>query len=155
MVEHLTKEQIGDCKKLFDEMDLDRDGKLTFSELKAGCKTMNLGLSDDKIKEIITIPKGGRSISEQDCITFPEFLISMSQDNPDVESISNEIITAFKIFDHDGTGEISITELKHVLTNMGHKFTDEEVDEMFSAAGITADKTSIDYVKFVRSTIYK
>ncbi|KAJ8309339.1 hypothetical protein KUTeg_014213 [Tegillarca granosa] len=45
-----------------------------------------------------------------------------------------EIIEAFKCFDRDGSGTISIAELRHVLTSLGEKLTDEEVDEMIKDA---------------------
>ena len=47
----------------------------------------------------------------------------------DVESEA-EIKEAFKVFDKDGDGLISAAELRHVMTNLGEKLTDEEVDEM-------------------------
>ena len=39
-----------------------------------------------------------------------------------------ELIEAFKVFDRDGNGFISAAELRHVMTNLGEKLTDEEVD---------------------------
>ena len=32
-----------------------------------------------------------------------------------------------KVFDKDGNGFISAAELRHVMTNLGEKLTDEEV----------------------------
>ena len=37
---------------------------------------------------------------------------------------------AFKVFDKDSNGFISASELRHIMTNLGKKLTDEEVDEM-------------------------
>ena len=45
-----------------------------------------------------------------------------------------EIREAFKVFDKDGNGFISAAELRHVMTNLGEKLTDEEVDEVCVAA---------------------
>ena len=38
-----------------------------------------------------------------------------------------EIREAFRVFDKDGNGFISAAELRHVMTNLGEKLTDEEV----------------------------
>jgi len=38
-----------------------------------------------------------------------------------------EILEAFKVFDKDGNGFISAAELRHIMTNLGEKLTDEEV----------------------------
>ena len=43
------------------------------------------------------------------------------------------------MFDKDGNGFISAAELRHVMTNLGEKLTDEEVDEMIREADIDGD----------------
>lgn len=42
-------------------------------------------------------------------------------------------------FGQDGNGYISAAELRHVMTNLGEKLTDEEVDEMIREADIDGD----------------
>ena len=39
----------------------------------------------------------------------------------------------------DGKGAISRNELRHVMTNLGEKLTDEEVDEMIREADVDGD----------------
>jgi calmodulin len=51
----------------------------------------------------------------------------------------DEMREAFKVFDRDGNGQISGTELRHVMTNLGEKLTDEEVDEMIREADLNGD----------------
>ena len=43
----------------------------------------------------------------------------------------NELDEAFNTFDKDNDGHISAAELRHVMTNLGEKLTDEEVDKIF------------------------
>ncbi len=50
-----------------------------------------------------------------------------------------EIREAFRVFDKDGNGFISSAELRHVMTNLGEKLTDAEVDEMIHEADIDGD----------------
>ena len=59
-----------------------------------------------------------------------------------------EMIETFKVFDRDGNGLISAAELRHVMTNLGEKLTDEEVDEMIREADIDGDG-QINYEEFV------
>merc|ERR1711868_340709 len=61
-------------------------------------------------------------------IDFPEFLTMMARKMKDTDS-EEEIREAFRVFDKDGNGFISAAELRHVMTNLGEKLTDEEVDD--------------------------
>jgi hypothetical protein len=62
----------------------------------------------------------------------------MARKMKDTDS-EEEILEAFKVFDKDGNGFISAAELRHVMTNLGEKLTDEEVDEMIREADIDGD----------------
>ena len=44
-----------------------------------------------------------------------------------------------QVFDKDGNGFISAAELRHIMTNLGEKLTDEEVDEMIREADVDGD----------------
>ena len=41
---------------------------------------------------------------------------------------------AFRVWDKEGSGTLSAAELRHIMTNLGEKLTEEEVDEMISCA---------------------
>ena len=47
-----------------------------------------------------------------------------------------ELVEAFKVFDRDGNGFTSATELRHVMMNLGEKLADKEVDEMIREADV-------------------
>ncbi|KAH7968641.1 hypothetical protein HPB52_010497 [Rhipicephalus sanguineus] len=59
-----------------------------------------------------------------------------------------EIREAFRVFDRDGNGFITATELRHVMTTLGEKLTDEEVDAMIREADMDGDG-QINYEEFV------
>ena len=71
-------------------------------------------------------------------IDFPEFLTMMARKMKDTDT-EEELKEAFRVFDKDGNGFISAAELRHVMTNLGEKLTDEEVDEMIREADIDGD----------------
>jgi calmodulin len=65
----------------------------------------------------------------------------------------DEIREAFRVFDKDGNGFISSAELRHVMTNLGEKLTDAEVDEMIHEADIDGDG-SVNYEGALMTSFY-
>lgn len=45
----------------------------------------------------------------------------------------------FRVFDKNNDGLISSTELRHVMTNLGERLSDEEVDDMIKEADSDGD----------------
>ena len=65
-----------------------------------------------------------------------------------------KLMEAFKVFDKDGNGFISSVELRHVMTNLGEKLTDDEVDEMIREADVDGDG-QVNYDEFVKMMLQK
>lgn len=76
-------------------------------------------------------------------IDFQEFLLMMAKKMNAVDS-EQEIREAFKVFDKEGTGSISSAYLRHIMTTMGDRLSDDEVDEMIQEADMDGDG-DIDY----------
>lgn len=49
------------------------------------------------------------------------------------------LIPLGQVFDRDNNGFISAAELRHVMTSIGEKLTDDEVDEMIREADQDGD----------------
>ena len=58
------------------------------------------------------------------------------------------IKNAFGCFDEENTGILNEERLRELLTTMGDRFTDEDVDEMYREAPIK--KGMFDYIEFTR-----
>ncbi len=58
------------------------------------------------------------------------------------------IKNAFGCFDEENTGFLNEERLRELLTTMGDRFTDEDVDEMYREAPIK--KSMFDYLEFTR-----
>ena len=71
-----------------------------------------------------------------------------------MERIHRNADEMFAKIDKDGNGFISAAELRHVMTNLGEKLTDEEVDEMIREADVDGDG-HINYEEFVRMMMAK
>lgn len=52
--------------------------------------------------------------------------------------LAEEFIRGFQVFDKEGNGFIGAGELRYVLTQLGEKMSDEEVDELLKGVQIGA-----------------
>ena len=80
-------------------------------------------------------------------INFTMFLTMFGEklNGTDPEEV---IRNAFQCFDDDHSGKINEDYLRELLTSMGDRFTEEQVDEMFREAPIK--NNDFDYLEFTR-----
>merc|ERR1711935_459948 len=109
---------------------------------------------------------GGGGMGSQSTVALlnrqPHFQLRSSTSNPKTSTMADQLTEeqiaefkeAFSLFDKDGNGFISAAELRHVMTNLGEKLTDEEVDEMIREADIDGDG-QINYEEFVKVMMAK
>uniref|UniRef100_A0A3B5Q0C9 Calmodulin 2a (phosphorylase kinase, delta) n=1 Tax=Xiphophorus maculatus TaxID=8083 RepID=A0A3B5Q0C9_XIPMA len=121
-------------KEAFSLFDKDGDGTITTKELGTVMRSLGQNPTEAELQDMINeVDADGNGT-----IDFPEFLTMMARKMKDTDS-EEEIREAFRVFDKDGNGYISAAELRHVMTNLGEKLTDEEVDEMIREADIDGD----------------
>merc|ERR1719409_616249 len=139
----LSDEQIAEFKEAFSLFDKDGDGTITTKELGTVMRSLGQNPTEAELHDMI---------NEEDAdgngtIDFTEFLALMARKMKDTDT-EEELKEAFRVFDRDNNGFISATELRHVMTNLGEKLTDEEVDEMIREADIDGDG-QVNYKEFV------
>lgn len=61
---------------------------------------------------------------------------------------ADDFIEGLRHFDKDGNGFISSAELRHLLSTLGEKLTDEEVEQLLM--GQEDSQGNINYEEFVR-----
>ena len=79
---------------------------------------------------------------------MPTGMVARKMKDTDSEE---EFLEAFKVFDKDGNGFISAAELRHIMTNLEEKLTD---DEMIREADVDGDG-QINYEEFVKMMMSK
>ena len=84
-------------------------------------------------------------------IDFPTFLSLVPRKMPET-IIKEELIEAFKAFNSDGNGLISVADLRHVLahimTNVGEKLTNKDIDKRETDS---SGDGHINYQEFVKN----
>lgn len=144
MVDQLTEEHIAEYKEAFSIYDRSGDSHITSKELGTVLRSLGQNPTEEELQAMIRrVDKDGSGT-----IDFPEFLTMMAEKMKDTDT-EEEILQAFSVFDKDGKGYVSASELRHVMTNLGEKLTDEEVDEMVKEADVDASG-QINYRNFVK-----
>jgi len=139
------------CEVLFDVyMMCDLiSGCITTKELGTVMRSLGQNPTEAELQDMINeVDADGNGT-----IDFPEFLNLMARKMKDTDS-EEELKEAFRVFDKDQNGFISAAELRHVMTNLGEKLTDEEVDEMIREADVDGDG-QINYEEFVKVMMAK
>ncbi|NWH76226.1 CALMS protein, partial [Piaya cayana] len=144
MAERLSEEKIAEFREAFSLFDRDGDGCITTKELGTVMRSLGQNPTEAELRDMV----GEVDADHSGTVDFPEFLSLMARKMRDTDS-EEEIREAFRVFDKDGNGYISAAELRHVMTNLGEKLTDEEVDEMIREADCNNDG-QVNYEEFVR-----
>jgi len=111
-------------RQAFQVFDTNKDGEIELNELDMLLRSLGQHLTEPELITLISkISTNGKSLN------FSQFLLMIKQTH--MLENRDEIISAFKVFDHDKNGYASQKELKHVLKTLGEKLTDEEIDDIF------------------------
>merc|ERR1712088_604179 len=144
------QELIGAFKR-FDE---NCDGSLSPQELVSGAKTVGLNLSSSEVKAIFTLADTNND-GEVNYTEFISALYPVASDG--LAKLRNAlkdmscIRQAFKRFDADGDGEISLQELKSGAASLG-KFSDGELSAVFAMGDVDNDG-KISFSEFAKLVI--
>ncbi|KRX11001.1 hypothetical protein PPERSA_03059 [Pseudocohnilembus persalinus] len=144
----LTPEQIKEFKEHFRLFDKDNDGSISTKELGEVMKSLGQKPTELELQEMVNeIDQDGNGLIDEE-----EFCKLMAKKMKDTDT-EEELIEAFKVFDHDQTGKIDIDELKFGLMNLGERLPKELVDEITKIAD--NGEGYIDYEEFVRMMMAK
>ena len=123
--QELSDEQKQEIKEAFELFDTDKTGTIDYHELKVCMRALGF---DVKKQEVLNLMREyDREGSGQ--IEYPDFLEIMTIKINDRDPIE-EISKAFKLFDEDNTGKISLRNLRRIAREMQENLSDDELQAM-------------------------
>ncbi|XP_036182938.1 calmodulin-alpha-like isoform X1 [Myotis myotis] len=150
MADQLTEEQIAEFKEAFSLFYKRSDGTITAKELVTIMRSLGQNPTETELQDMIhEVDADGNG-----AIDFPEFFTMMARKRKDTDvegeiNSEEEIREAFQVFDKDGNGCISAAQVCHVMTNLGEKLIDDEVDEIIREGDIDGGG-QINYKEFIQ-----
>ncbi|KAL3503511.1 hypothetical protein ACH5RR_037960 [Cinchona calisaya] len=113
IAESLSTEEIQGLKAMFQNMDTDNNGTITYEELKTGLARLGSKLSEAEVKQLME----AADVDGNGTIDYIEF-ISATMHKHKLEREEN-LYTAFQYFDKDNSGFITIDELESAMKEYG------------------------------------
>ncbi|KAM7314637.1 hypothetical protein ISCGN_004421 [Ixodes scapularis] len=133
----------GDYQEAFSLFDNRGDGKINISQLGDVLRALGQNPTEAEVKKCC------HQLRPDERISFDVFLpilqtISKNRSTDTAE----DFIEGLRHFDKDGNGYISSAELRHLLTTLGEKLTDDEVEQLL--AGQEDSQGNVHYEDFVK-----
>jgi len=144
--EGLIPAQIEQFSEAFQIIDKAQTGLIPVSNFEELWRSIGQNPTEKELKEII------EANDDTGHIDLHQFLRICESDNPQWLKDPlrpEELIEAFKYFDTDGDGFISVAELGKVMINLGEHLTDEELLDVIGEGDMDADG-QINYQDFVK-----
>jgi len=139
----LSKQEKEQIDKVFRAMDVNGDGKLQKDEIKNGyAEFFGRQLTDAEVDEMFEKVDADGSGE----IEYSEFVVATLNEKNLLSN--NKLQTAFKMFDKDGGGSISIDEIKQVLS-FGQTLDEEVVAQIIKQVDANGDG-EISYDEFAQ-----
>ncbi|XP_060578433.1 calmodulin-beta-like [Ruditapes philippinarum] len=134
--------------EVFDNIDTDKNGKLTFDEVKDRVLTgvlrqMGQNPTDSEIKQYLDgIDRDGDgTVSKEEFREWIKELMTILKDPQ--KSLDLALQVMFKACDLDGNGKLSRKEFSKFLKERGFPLQNDEVRELFMAVDNDGDVTSL------------
>ncbi|KJE96977.1 myosin alkali light chain 6 [Capsaspora owczarzaki ATCC 30864] len=140
----LSEDQIADYKETFLLFDKKGDNKIALSDVGRTLRSIGQNPLESDVKKICDEidPTGQKRVA------FEQFLPYITRPTKEPGN-ADDFIDGLRVFDKDGNGFMSAAELRHVLTSLGERLTDDEVDSLL--VGVEIDKDGgINYEDFVK-----
>ncbi|XP_074652602.1 calmodulin-like [Tubulanus polymorphus] len=143
MANELTPAQKAEYEDAFKMFDKNHDGKITSKELEEVFKALGKNTTEERIQAIIrSVDEDGNGTIELDEF-YNVMVLKCKKMSP-----AEEAKAAFKIFDQNGDGFITPTELRSVMDGLGEVISKEEVEIMIREADLDGDG-KINYEEFL------
>jgi len=141
-----SEEQIAEYQEAFLLYDNRGDGKISASNIGDCIRALGQNPTELEVKKLVNEQKA------DDRVTFETFLpILQAICNRKSLDTTEDFVEGLRHFDKDGSGQISTAELRHLLTTLGEKLSDEEVEQLL--VGHEDSQGNVNYEEFVRTVM--
>merc|ERR1712025_678400 len=144
-----NEDQIEDFKELFQLFDTKGDGCIQVSQVGEVLRALGQNPTEGEDKKLVQSTKTRDPDSRLTFETFLPLLAAVS--GRKFTDTADDFVEGLRHFDKEGNGQISAVELRHLLTGLGEKMTEEEVEQLIH--GKEDAQGNINYEEFVKMVL--
>nr|ACO12657.1 Myosin-2 essential light chain [Lepeophtheirus salmonis] len=141
-----TDDQIADFQETFALYDNRGDGKIPVGVVGDVMRALWQNPTESEVKKLVIQERADERVSFE--VFLPILQAICSRRSSDT---AEGFVEGLRHFDKDGNGFISTAELRHLLTTLGEKLSDEEVEQLL--AGHEDSQGNVNYEEFVRTVM--
>jgi len=141
----MSNEKVSEFREAFMLFDYNKTGRVSARDIGPIVRSVGLKPTEAEIHTIAnTVQQMGGDVDLATCME----LVTAHCTNPPNErpEVYREM---FSIYDKDNRGTISVAEMRHLLTSVGEKLTDEEADQLLKVSGCVQNG-QVQYDKFIQ-----
>nr|XP_008528369.1 PREDICTED: myosin light chain 6B [Equus przewalskii] len=147
VVIEFNKDQLEEFKEAFELYDRVGDGKIQFSQCGDVMRALGQNPTNAEVLKVMGYPKSDELKSRRvDFETFLPMLQAVSK--PRDQGTYQDYLEGLRVFDKEGDGKVMGAELRHVLTTLGERMTEDEVEAVL--AGHEDSNGCINYEAFLK-----
>lgn len=142
-----TEDQIQDFREAFQLFDRSGDEKIKLSQAGDVFRALGQNPTNAEVVKVLNNPKA--EDMNVKTLTFDEFLpmLATITRNQDPGSY-DDFVEGLRVFDKEGNGTVNAAELRHVLTTLGEKLSEDEVEQLLT--GHEDNNGQINYEDFIK-----
>merc|ERR1712012_526505 len=144
-----TEDQIEDFKEVFQLFDTKGDGLIQVTQVGEVLRALGTNPTEGEVKKLVQ----SSCQNDKDARVTFEMFLPMLQDvsSKPIRDTVDDFVEGLKHFDKEGNGLISAVELRHLLTGLGEKMSEEEVELLIH--GKEDSQGNINYEEFVKMVL--
>ena len=128
---------------VFDMFDKDQNGIIQASELHSVLESLGRNSNDDDVNQFLT----KLDVDENGVVSKDEFMAAVDEIYSFPQSTVDEVVQAFQIFDINGSGKITVDEMKTILLKFTNEFSERDVASIFELIDVDQDG-KVSYAEF-------
>ena len=128
---------------IFDMFDKNENGTIQASELHSVLESLGRNSTDDDVNQFLM----KLDVNANGVISKEEFMSAVDEIYSFPQSTVDEVVQAFQIFDINGSGKITVDEMKTILLKFTNEFNEDDVNAIFELIDVDQDG-KVSYAEF-------